>query len=188
MKLKIVTSKKRVRNLFPLLNPWRLPCRFPSLLFLGAEAPGHEEAQNYGAQHIFTCFSPNLAAYSSDLYAQTLITLAQEKSQGRHGRRYRAWQRRSSTCRRSPSRGYANEIIEILPGSGSFQVVRPIYAGKAWMTLGFGDRIAVLSTRPNLFSLQEKKKPLRSKPLQRPRKISRPSSKNSSPKAPTSPI
>lgn len=36
-------------------------------------------------------------------------------------------------------------------------MVRPIYAGKAWMTLGFGDRVAVLSTRPNLFSLQEKK-------------------------------
>ena len=36
-------------------------------------------------------------------------------------------------------------------------MVRPIYAGKALMTLGFGDRVAVLSTRPNLFSLQEKK-------------------------------
>ena len=45
-------------------------------VFLGAEAQGHEEAQNYGAQFIFTCFSPALAAYSSDLYAHTLISLA----------------------------------------------------------------------------------------------------------------
>jgi electron transfer flavoprotein alpha subunit len=127
-------------------------------VFIGADAPGHEEAQNYGAQQIFTCFSPNLAAYSSDLYAETLISLAQaKKAKVVMGA---ATALGKDVLPRVAARlqgGYANEIIEILPGSGSFQVIRPIYAGKAWMTLEFTDRVAVLSTRPNLFSLKEKK-------------------------------
>jgi electron transfer flavoprotein alpha subunit len=126
-------------------------------VFLGAEAQGHEEAQNYGAQFIFTCFSPALAAYSSDLYAHTLISLAQEKkAKVVLGAATALGKDVLPRVAAQLQGGYANEITEIVPGSGSFQVIRPIYAGKAWMTLGFGDRIAVLSTRPNLFALQVK--------------------------------
>ncbi len=127
-------------------------------VFLGSEAIGHEEAQAYGAQHIFTCFSPSLSAYSSDLYAQTLISLARDKkARVIMGAATSLGKDVLPRVAANLKGGYANEIIEIIPGSGSFQVVRPIYAGKALMTLGFADHIAVLSTRPNLFSLQEKK-------------------------------
>lgn len=127
-------------------------------LFLGADTTGCENAQNYGADKILSCTAPVLSAYSSDLFARTIISIAQEQGAAVIvGGGTALGKDVLPRVAAGLSAGYASEVTAVLPQGKSFHVQRSIYAGKVNAAVSFATPIKVLTTRPNLFSVQTKK-------------------------------
>ena len=117
---------------------------------VGAIAP---VLAHYGADRILTADAPFLASYTTDGYArlvldavartQAALVLFSATAQGKDLSGYVAGRLKTAS---------ATDCIALEYSGGRIVATRPVYAGKARMTLTFRSSPAVASLRPNVFT------------------------------------
>lgn len=123
---------------------------------------GHEvdnlasETLPYGAAKVFVLENSLLSRYSSSGYAQALFTLAEEVkpkillfSATAMGKDL------APRCAAKMGVSMASECTGTAVQNGSLTFIRPIYAGKAFITVGLSGIPQVATLRPNVFPLVE---------------------------------
>lgn len=115
------------------------------------------ELGTYGADKIFVGTSDAFEHYSAEGYTTVLTGFIQE-----HGcdvALFPATALGKDLAPRVAARlgaGYAAECTELAVSDGALVATRPMYAGKAIAEMGFPDKPAVASLRPNAFPTVEK--------------------------------
>lgn len=124
----------------------------------GAEVGGLAEgASASGATKVYVIEDPALGAYSSQGYAAALAAFAAEmKPQALF---FAATAMGRDLAPRVAARlgaGLASDCVKVSVKDGKLEFVRPIYAGKAFLTLTLESSPALATLRPNVFPLGEK--------------------------------
>ena len=122
-------------------------------LFVGASCAGAAQAAEFGADSILTVEAPNLAAYSSDGYAQAIADAV--KAKGATVLLAAATSAGKDVAPRAAARlnaGYTADVTELSLEAGRLKCLRPVYAGKALATSEFQSAVQVATTRPNVFT------------------------------------
>jgi electron transfer flavoprotein alpha subunit len=123
-------------------------------LFVGNSHSGTEDAANYGADAIIKIESPELASYSSDLYAIAIAGAA--KAKNAKTLLLSATSIGRDVAPRVAARlgaGLAADATALCIANGKLQAIRPLYAGKANAAVDFCTEVQVATLRPNVFSL-----------------------------------
>ena len=112
--------------------------------------------REYGADKIYLMDHPLLQTYSSSGYTEALAQLIQELAPEAVFIAATALGR--DLAPRLAARlgvGLASDCIQIAREAGSFMAVRPIFAGKAWLTVRLTTKPALITLRPNVFPLEK---------------------------------
>ena len=114
------------------------------------------ELSAYGAAKIYALENSLLERYSASGFAEALYSLARETDPSA------VFIAASSMGKDLAPRlaaklgvGLASDCTEVSVKDGKLEVLRPIFAGKALMTLTFEARPQLATLRPNVFALQE---------------------------------
>lgn len=112
--------------------------------------------REYGADKIYLMDHSLLQTYSSSGYTEALAQLIQELAPEAVFIAATALGR--DLAPRLAARlgvGLASDCIQIAREAGSFMAVRPIFAGKAWLTVRLTTKPALITLRPNVFPLEK---------------------------------
>lgn len=112
--------------------------------------------REYGADKIYLMDPSLLQTYSSSGYTEALAQLIQELAPEAVFIAATALGR--DLAPRLAARlgvGLASDCIQIAREAGSFMAVRPIFAGKAWLTVRLTTKPALITLRPNVFPLEK---------------------------------
>lgn len=124
----------------------------------GAEVGGLAEgASAFGAAKVYVIEDPALGAYSSQGYAAALAGFAAEARP--QALFFAATAMGRDLAPRVAARlgvGLASDCVKVSVKDGKLEFVRPIYAGKAFLTLTLGSSPALATLRPNVFPLGDK--------------------------------
>lgn len=124
----------------------------------GAEVGGLAEgASAYGAAKVYVIEDPALGAYTSQGYAAALAGFAAEARP--QALFFAATAMGRDLAPRVAARlgvGLASDCVKASVKDGKLEFVRPIYAGKAFLTLTLGSSPALATLRPNVFPLGDK--------------------------------
>ncbi len=110
----------------------------------------------YGADRVLTGFSDAFAEYSPSGYAELAAKAAQEN--GAKAVLFAASAQGKDLAPRVAARlkaGLASDVTEVGVSDGRVVAVRPAYAGKVFMRVGFTSEPAVLSVRPRAYKAAE---------------------------------
>jgi electron transfer flavoprotein alpha subunit len=127
-----------------------------AVLVGGAVADLASAAFAYGAAKVFVLENPALADYSSQAYAAALADLAAEI--GPVALFFPATAMGRDLAPRVAARlgaGLASDCVKVAVKEGALEFTRPIYAGKALLTLTLKSRPQLATLRPNIFALVE---------------------------------
>ncbi|HEV2672107.1 MAG TPA: electron transfer flavoprotein subunit alpha/FixB family protein [Gemmatimonadales bacterium] len=120
---------------------------------------GTDQAGKFGADKVVTLTSPSFARYDPEGCAQALAERV------KHGEYQAVVFAASATGKDLAPRvaaklgvGVAGDLTDLSADSGGLVVTRPVYAGKALLTVRVAARPAVLSVRPNIFTPVERPK------------------------------
>jgi electron transfer flavoprotein alpha subunit len=131
----------------------------PAVAVLAGAAVGGlaEGAAAQGAAKVYVIEDPALGAYSSQGYAAALAAFAAEaKPQAFF---FAATAMGRDLAPRVAARlgaGLASDCVKVSVKDGKLEFVRPIYAGKAFLTFTLGASPALATLRPNVFPLGDK--------------------------------
>jgi electron transfer flavoprotein alpha subunit len=109
----------------------------------------------YGAERIHVAASEDLAEYHPDLYAHAVAERARAGGYG--ALVFAATAQGKDLAPRVAARldvPLASDVTGLETEGGSFAVIRPVYAGKAFATVDFPASPALISIRPNAFQPQ----------------------------------
>jgi electron transfer flavoprotein alpha subunit len=123
-------------------------------LFVGDGLSGAEGAAGYGADAVVKIESPDLASYSSDLYAAAIASAVAVK--GARVLLLGATSTGRDVAPRVAARlkaGLAADVTALCMKDGRLQATRPIYAGKAYALVDFDTDVQIATTRPNVFAV-----------------------------------
>ncbi len=123
--------------------------------------PGAGEAAGdlgrFGAETIRVAESEDLAAYNPQGYAR--VVADEIRSGDFAGVLFAATSQGKDLAPRVAALldvPLASDVTELEVEEGTVMAVRPVYSGKAFATVEFGDSPALVSIRPNVFAAQEK--------------------------------
>jgi electron transfer flavoprotein alpha subunit len=111
---------------------------------------------NYGADRVLAGFSDGFAEYSPEGYTELVAKAAQEN--GAKAVLFAASAQGKDLAPRAAARlkaGLASDVTEVGVADGRVIAVRPAYAGKVFMRVGFTGEPAVLSVRPRAYKAAE---------------------------------
>jgi electron transfer flavoprotein alpha subunit len=111
---------------------------------------------SYGADRVLTGFSEAFAEYSPEGYTEQLAKAAQEN--GAKAILFAASAQGKDLAPRTAARlkvGLASDVTEVGVADGRVVAVRPAYAGKVFMRVGFASEPAMLSVRPRAYKAAE---------------------------------
>jgi len=111
---------------------------------------------SYGADRVLTGFSDAFAEYSPEAYTELVAKAAQEN--GGKAILFAASAQGKDLAPRVAARlkaGLASDVTEVGVAEGRVVAVRPAYAGKVFMRVGFTSEPAMLSVRPRAYKAAE---------------------------------
>jgi electron transfer flavoprotein alpha subunit len=111
---------------------------------------------SYGADRVLTGFSDAFAEYSPEAYTELVAKAAQEN--GAKAVLFAASAQGKDLAPRAAARleaGLASDVTEVGVADGRVVAVRPAYAGKVFMRVGFTAEPAMLSVRPRAYKAAE---------------------------------
>jgi electron transfer flavoprotein alpha subunit len=115
------------------------------------------EAAKYGAQTVYVVEDSRLKLYSPEGYAGATAEAVRKSGAGAVFFTATAQGRDlSATAAALLGVGVAVECTAVAAQDGKLLATRPVYAGKAYVTVGFKKSPAILSLRPNVFVADEK--------------------------------
>ena len=127
-------------------------------VLVGGEVGGLAEgASAQGAAKVYVIEDPGLGAYSSQGYAAALAGFAAEARP--QALFFAATAMGRDLAPRVAARlgvGLASDCVKVSVKDGKLEFVRPIYAGKAFLTLSLESSPALATLRPNIFPLGDK--------------------------------
>ena len=121
-------------------------------LYIGSNLSGFQDAADFGADLIIRMDSPNLAAYSSDLFAAALAGAV--KTRNAKILLLSATVIGKDLAPRVAAMlgaGLASDVTALSMTGGKLQAARPVYAGKAIATVAFNTDVQIATLRPNVF-------------------------------------
>ncbi|MCD6192307.1 MAG: electron transfer flavoprotein subunit alpha/FixB family protein [Candidatus Aminicenantes bacterium] len=128
---------------------------------IGSSAEGiRASLQEYGADKIYWVDQPLLQNYTSSGYTEVLAQLVQNLAPQAVFIAATALGR--DLAPRLAARlgvGLASDCIQVSREAGAFLAVRPIFAGKAWLTVRLPHQPALITLRPNVFPLEKVAQP-----------------------------
>jgi electron transfer flavoprotein alpha subunit len=124
---------------------------------VGEGVRSHAEALGkHGASTVYVVESSRLKSYASEAFAKALAEAARKSGAAA------VFMAATSTGRDLAGAlaavlgtSAASDCTAVLAEGGALRAKRPVYAGKAYVTVGFRKGPAVLSLRPNVFPVQE---------------------------------
>ena len=120
---------------------------------------GVEQVGKFGADKIVTLTNPAFAKYAPEAYAQALAERA--KQGGYRAIVFAASATGKDLAPRVAAKlgvAVAADLTDLAAAGGGVVVTRPVYAGKALLTVKVESQPAVLSLRPNVFTPVERPK------------------------------
>ncbi|UCC84462.1 MAG: electron transfer flavoprotein subunit alpha/FixB family protein [Gemmatimonadota bacterium] len=111
---------------------------------------------SYGADRVLTGFSDAFAEYAPESYTELVAKAAQEA--GAKAVLFAASAQGKDLAPRAAARlkaGLASDVTEVRVADGRVVAVRPAYAGKVFMRVGFIGEPAMLSVRPRAYKAVE---------------------------------
>jgi len=128
------------------------------MVSVGPPGSGDEAASlaAFGADRIFTAEDPAFGVYHPDALVRAFQYLADQEDYG--AILFPASARGKDLAPRVAARldrGLATEITQLEVEDGEPVVTRPIYADKIYARVGFSERPALISVRPNVFIPEE---------------------------------
>jgi electron transfer flavoprotein alpha subunit len=115
-----------------------------------------EKLARYGADRVLAGYSDAFAVYAPEAYAAALSKAAQES--GAKALLIAASAQGKDLAPRVAARlkaGLASDVVELGVEGGRVVAVRPAYAGKVFMRVGFTSEPALVSVRPRAFQAAE---------------------------------
>jgi electron transfer flavoprotein alpha subunit len=124
---------------------------------VGEGVRSHAEALGkHGASTVHVVESPRLKSYASEAYAKALAEAARKSGAGAVFMAATSMGRDLAGALAAVlGTSAASDCTAVLAEGGALRAKRPVYAGKAYVTIGFRKGPAVLSLRPNVFPVQE---------------------------------
>ncbi len=119
---------------------------------------GHAEALGrHGAARVFVADSPRLRLYAPEAYAKAVVEAHRKCGSGAIFMAATSMGRDlSAGVAAVLGAGAATDCTGVLVEGGRLLARRPVYAGKAYLTVAFPKSPAILSLRPNVFAAEEK--------------------------------
>ena len=124
---------------------------------VGEGVRSHAEALGkHGASTVYVVDHPKLKTYASEAYAKALAEAVRKSGAGAVFMAATSMGRDLAGALAAVlGTSAASDCTAVLAEGGSLAARRPVYAGKAYVTVGFKKGPAILSLRPNVFAAQE---------------------------------
>lgn len=122
---------------------------------------GTEQVGKFGADKIVTLTNPAFAKYAPEAMAQAVAERAKQEGGGYRVIVFAASATGKDLAPRVAAKlgvAVAADLTDVSANANSLTVTRPVYAGKALLTLKIVSQPAVLSLRPNVFTPVERPK------------------------------